>query len=119
MTSHPVTRPGLRLAILSLANSEFHKWSALGPVTEPIGSDDGLLARAPHQQSPKTHQNQPRLVQADTPQYFPGFVSRIGAKRVFCGIVQQIDKPAVVGLLEIVQAAAEEEMEIEFPAQSA
>lgn len=90
-----------------------------------IGCQHDFLTRrtigwtSPHQQPPESQQDQPRLAHTDAPHQFPCFVAGIFAQRLLDRIVGQIHQAAVVGLLKFMNRAAEQQVNVEFPTQSA
>src|ERR1700732_225698 len=73
--------------------------------------------RSARQQPPKPKQKQPRLAERDVPQNACSLVARVLAQRPACRCIHEIDQAAVVGLLELVDSAAYQQMPIEFAAQ--
>src|SRR3989442_15195305 len=53
------------------------------------------------------------------PEHAGDLVTRINTKGAPRGVVEQINEPAVVGLLEAVEGSADQQVQIEFAAQRA
>src|SRR5580700_9297438 len=89
-------------------SNDIRRMESVRTPTKPENSADRLVARrmkrpSSRQQSAQTQQQKPRLLQANTPQDFPGFVARVVAERLNRRRIQQINQPAIIGLLKIMQ----------------
>src|SRR5215469_5196205 len=73
---------------------------------------------AAREEAAKPEPEQAGLREANAPENFPSFVTRIFSERFLRRIVEEIDEAAVVGLLEIVERAAQEKMKIKLAAKA-
>src|SRR5207245_8055908 len=60
-----------------------------------------------------------RVAKPDRPKHADDLVTQINTKGAPRGVVEQINEPAVVGLLEAVEGSADQQVQIEFAAQRA
>src|SRR6266851_8585439 len=80
-----------------------------------IFGQDGAARKQPA----KAEQQEARLAEGDVPENARGLVARVLAQRPPRRCIHQIDQAAVVGLLELVDGAAYQKVQIEFAAQGA
>jgi hypothetical protein len=64
--------------------------------------------RRARQQSPKSKQKQARLAESDVPENARSLVARVLAQRLARRRIHQIHQSAIVGLLELVDGAADQ-----------
>ncbi len=67
----------------------------------------------------KPHEEEARLATADVPEEADGVVAGIEAESAASGGIHKVDEAAVIGLLEMVEAAAKEEVGIQLAAKGA
>ena len=70
-------------------------------------------ARA-HQEAAEAEEGEARLAEADAPDNFPGLVAGVVRKGLLGGFAEEIDEATVIGLAKIVEAPAEEEVDVKF-----
>src|SRR5487761_307640 len=74
---------------------------------------------AMRQNAAEPHQNEARLVDANSPEDLQCLIAGILAERSFGGCIQGIDETAVIFLREVMHRAANQKMDVEFTTQFA
>src|SRR5207249_3843477 len=82
-------------------------------------SQDSLGAplRASSQKSAKAEQQEAGPQQAQVPEELAGLIPRMGAQRALRGAIQQIEKPDVILLREVVQRPPDQPVEVQLAPQ--